>query len=247
MSPVVDGGRVIVHRRRQQRRRARRRSTRRPAPRPGRGRATGRAMPRRVVATCDGVRAGRDADPERARGRRRRPRRAALEAPLQTPYEQNSVTPLVDRGPRRLLGPRRAAAPRVRPVKKGAGVRAREPSGATPTWRATCRRPCSTDGRIYGLSHKKKGQWFCVDAASGKHALAGARGAQGENAAMLGRSRRAVPARHDGALTVAAADATAFRRSEVDGRLVGDLGAPCGAGRRVLVKDVDTLALLRIR
>ena len=39
-------------------------------------------------------------------------------------------------------------------------------------------------GKLYGLSHKKKGQWFCVDAATGK-TLWLTDGRQAENAAIL--------------------------------------------------------------
>ena len=63
-------------------------------------------------------------------------------------------------------------------------------------------------GRLYGLSHKKKGQWFCVDAATGK-TLWLSDGRQAENAAILAGAGVLFLLDTDGSLTVAAADATA--------------------------------------
>ena len=84
-----------------------------------------------------------------------------------------------ERGSRHLLGPRRpltAVGPR-----RGAAFTL-ETVWTNPTSRATST-PVLEGGRLYGLSHKKKGQWFCVDAAA-EDALADGR-RQAENAAIL--------------------------------------------------------------
>jgi outer membrane protein assembly factor BamB len=107
--------------------------------------------------------------------------------------------------------------------------------------------PVLYDGRIYGLSHKKKGQWFAVDAASGRTLWLG-EGRAGENAAVLAGAGALFLLDTSGALTVAAADATAFRPLRKWTVASSATWAhPVVMDDAILVKDVETLALLRIR
>jgi outer membrane protein assembly factor BamB len=107
--------------------------------------------------------------------------------------------------------------------------------------------PVVLDGRIYGLSHKKKGQYFAVDAASG-HTLWLSDGRMGENAAVLAGAGALFLLDTDGSLTVAAADATGFRPLRKWKVAASATWAhPVVMPDAVLVKDVDTLALLRLR
>jgi outer membrane protein assembly factor BamB len=165
--------------------------------------------------------------------------------PLRTPYEQNSVTPLVYDGLvvySGLEAPLRA----VRPVRKGTAF-ALESVWSNPDVGCYMSTPVLYDGRIYGLSHKKKGQWFAVDAASGRTLWLG-EGRAGENAAVLAGGGALFLLDTSGALTVAAADATAFRPLRRWSVAASATWAhPVVMDDAILVKDVETLTLLRIR
>jgi outer membrane protein assembly factor BamB len=102
-------------------------------------------------------------------------------------------------------------------------------------------------GRLYGLSHRKKGQWFCVDAATGK-TLWLSDGRQAENAAILAGAGMLFLLDTDGSLTVAAADPSGWkplRKWSVAPSATWAHPVVLDAG--VLVKDVDTLAFLRMK
>jgi outer membrane protein assembly factor BamB len=165
--------------------------------------------------------------------------------PLRTPYEQNSVTPLVGHGLVVYSGldaPLRAG----RPVKKGQAF-ALASVWSNPDVGCYMSTPVLYDGRIYGLSHKKKGQWFAVDAASGRTLWLG-EGRAGENAAVLAGAGALFLLDTSGALTIAAADATAFRPLRRWSVAASATWAhPVVMDDAILVKDVDTLALQRIR
>ena len=164
---------------------------------------------------------------------------------LKTPWEQNAVTPIVSGG---LVVYSGLDAPltAARPVKKGAAF-SLESAWTNPDVASYLSTPVLDGGRIYGLSHRKKGQWFCVDAATGK-TLWLSDGRQAESAAILAGAGALFLLDTDGAMTVAAADATAFRplrkwtvaKSATWAHpVVLDIG--------ILVKDVETLAFVRTR
>ena len=169
--------------------------------------------------------------------------------PLKTPYEQNAVTPIVS-GRLVVYSGLDVPLTAARPVKKGASF-VLETAWTNPDVASYLSTPVLEGGRIYGLSHKKKGQWFCVDAASGR-TLWLSDGRQAESAALLAGAGTLFLLDTDGSLTVAAADATGFRAAaQVERRRVGDLGAPrrarCGnpgegrghAGLRPNPIDID--------
>ena len=107
--------------------------------------------------------------------------------------------------------------------------------------------PVLEGGRLYGLSHKKKGQWFCVDAASGK-TLWLTDGRQAENAAILAGAGVLFLLDTDGSLTVAAADASGWKPLRKWSVAPSATWAhPVVLDSGVLVKDVDTLAFLRMK
>src|SRR5262245_20259322 len=85
---------------------------------------------------------------------------------LKTPYEQNSVTPIVSGGLVVYTG-LDAPLKAVRPVKRGAAF-ALETVWSNPDVGGYLSTPVLADGKLYGLSYKKKGQWFCVDAKTGR-------------------------------------------------------------------------------
>jgi outer membrane protein assembly factor BamB len=164
---------------------------------------------------------------------------------LKTPYEQNSVTPIVTQG---LVVYSGLDAPltAVRPVKKGAAFEL-ETVWSNPEVASYLSTPVLEGGKLYGLSHKKKGQWFCVDAATGK-TLWLSEGRAAESAAILAGGGALFFLDTSGTMTVAAADAAAFRPLRTWKVAESATWAhPVVLDGGVLVKDVDTLAFLRMK
>jgi len=71
--------------------------------------------------------------------------------------------------------------------------------------------PVLLDGKFYGLSDKKKGQFVCVDAATGKDHWK-SKGREGANAALIAVGDRILATTTNGELVVFAADPTAYRQ-----------------------------------
>jgi outer membrane protein assembly factor BamB len=164
---------------------------------------------------------------------------------LRTPYEQNAVTPIVSGG---LVVYSGLDAPltAARPVKKAEAF-SLESAWTNPDVASYLSTPVLDGGRIYGLSHRKKGQWFCVDAASGR-TLWLSDGRQAESAAILAGAGTLFLLDTDGAMTVAAADATGFRPLRKWSVAKSATWAhPVVLDAGILVKDVDTLAFVRTR
>ncbi len=164
---------------------------------------------------------------------------------LKTPYEQNSVTPIVGDGLVVYTG-LDAPLKAVRPVKRGTAF-ALETVWSNADVGSYLSTPVLVDGRLYGLSHKKKGQWFCVDAKTGR-TLWLSDGRQADSAALEAGAGALFLLDTAGSLTVAAADATAFRPLRTWTVAASATWAhPVVLDEGVLVKDVDTLALLRMK
>ena len=164
--------------------------------------------------------------------------------PLTTAYEQNAVTPvladdLVVYGG--LDQPLRA----VRVVKKGAAWapgRVWE-NAEVATYLSS---PVLEGGKLYGFSHRKRGQFFCLDAATGRTVWL-SDGRQAENAAILAGGGALFILTTDGALVVAARDAAAFKTLRTWKVAESATWAhPAVVEGALLVKDVDTLTLWRV-
>ena len=164
---------------------------------------------------------------------------------LRTPYEQNAVTPIVS-GSLVVYSGLDAPLTAARPVKKAAAF-SLESAWTNPDVASYLSTPVLDGGRIYGLSHRKKGQWFCVDAASGR-TLWLSDGRQAESAAILAGAGTLFLLDTDAAMTVAAADATGFRPLRKWSVAKSATWAhPVVLDAGILVKDVDTLAFVRTR
>lgn len=164
---------------------------------------------------------------------------------LKTPYEQNAVTPILSDGLVVYTG-LDAPLTAVRPVKRGTGFTL-ETVWTNPDVASYLSTPVLEGGRLYGLSHKKKGQWFCVDAKTGK-TLWLSDGRQADSAAILAGADVLFVLDTDGSLTVAAADATAWRPLRKWKVAASATWAhPVVLDTGILVKDVDTLAFLRMK
>ena len=163
--------------------------------------------------------------------------------PFSTSYDQNAVTPIVS-GDTIIYSGLDHPVTAVRIVRRGAGF------AATPLWEnaeiaAYMSSPVLVGGRLFGLSHKRKGQLFSLDAASGRTVWL-AEGRQGENAALAAAGGALLALTTDGELLVIDLAAPAFkvvrRYPAADNPPWAHLAV---VEEGVLVKDAQTLSLLK--
>jgi outer membrane protein assembly factor BamB len=241
-SPIVDAGRVIVH-----------------VGGPGQGALTafdaatgavawawtgdGPAYASPVVATIGGVRqvvtfsesflVGVSAD----RGD------LLWKVPFTTSWVQNAVTPIVDGDTVIYSGldhPLRAIR-----VSRGASGWTTAPRWENADVAAYMSTPVLEGGRLFGLSHRKRGQFFCLDAATGKTAWL-SDGRQGDNAAIVAAGGAVLALTTDSELIVLPRKGDAFapvRRYRVAESPTW--AHPAVTSEGVLVKDKEHLAYLR--
>lgn len=157
--------------------------------------------------------------------------------PFTTPYSQNSVTPFV-------------YADTVIYSGLSQPVSAIRVSGATPqkVWENKevgmyMNSPVLAAGLLYGLSHRNKGQLFSLDPKTGK-TIWTSEGRQGENSALIARGDQVFNLTTDSELHVLRASPKGLepvRKYTVANSPTW--AHPVLLGERVLVKDLDTLAL----
>jgi outer membrane protein assembly factor BamB len=170
--------------------------------------------------------------------------RLLWKVPFTTDYTQNAVTPVVQGNVVIVSGldhPVRA----LRVVAAKGGGWTAETLWENPDVALYMSSPVLVAGRLYGFSHKKKGQFFCLDAATGK-TLWLSEGRQGDNASLVAAGGAILALVTEGELIVFEAGGAAFkvlRRYTV-------AETPTWAhlvvvGNGILVKDADSLAYLR--
>jgi outer membrane protein assembly factor BamB len=163
--------------------------------------------------------------------------------PFTTDFDQNAVTPLVhgdvvfygglDQPMRALRVTRKAERWTVDPVWE---------NGEVAVYMSS---PVLAGGRIFGLSHRRRGQFFALDAATGK-TLWLSEGRQGENAALVAAGSTLLALVTGGELIVADGGGTSFRPLRRYTVATSPTWAhPAVVGDGVLVKDEDSLAFLR--
>jgi outer membrane protein assembly factor BamB len=164
--------------------------------------------------------------------------------PFETPYLQNIVTPLVYKDTVILSGLSKSTFA-VRPAKQG--------SSWTPTrvWDNAdvpmyMSSPILSGDTVFGFSSRNRGQLFALDPATGK-TLWTSPPRQGENAAIVGAGDRLAILTDDGQLTIARATPQSWSPvSKMEVASSPTWAHPVVLGSRVLVKDEQTLALLKI-
>jgi outer membrane protein assembly factor BamB len=162
------------------------------------------------------------------------------EVPIKTPYEQNSVTPLV-------AGDLLISAGLENPtiafrITAGLG----KGWTATPAWRNEdvamyMSSPAVNGDVIYGLSTKSRGQFFAIDLKSGK-TLWLTKGREAENASIVRAGDYLLMATTNSEIVIARANPA--RYEEVKRYTVADSAMwahPAFAGRTIIIKDVDKL------
>jgi outer membrane protein assembly factor BamB len=166
--------------------------------------------------------------------------RLLWETPMKTPFEQNSVTPLV-------MGDLVISAGLENPTL-GLWVTAGLGKGwsATPRWQNDdvsmyMSSPAARGNTLFGLSNKNRGQFCAIDSATGK-TLWTTKGREAENASIVRAGDYLLLATTNSELIVARANAA--RYEEVKRYTVADSAMwahPAFAGRTIIVKDVNTL------
>ena len=163
--------------------------------------------------------------------------------PFTTSFNQNSVTPLVNRDAIIFSGLNKPTTA-VRPRLAGSAwvVDTVWSNDQVPMFMSS---PILIGGTLFGFTHRNRGQLFALDAASGK-TLWTTQGRDGEHASLLGNRSWLVVSTTNGELLVARADATAFK--EVRRYKIADSPVwahPAIAGGSIVIKDADKIICWR--
>jgi len=162
--------------------------------------------------------------------------------PAKTQYDTNCVTPLVYKD-MLIISREGQGIAALRVVKQGADYAAQE------VWRNAdnemyMNSPVMEGNLLYGLSTKKRGQFFCLDAETGKTVWQSP-GRMGENAAMLNAGKALLLLTNDANLIVLKTGATTYEPvMQYTVASSPTWAHPVFLGNRILVKDQMTLASL---
>jgi outer membrane protein assembly factor BamB len=162
--------------------------------------------------------------------------------PFETEYVQNIVTPVVYKQTLILSGLDKGTMA-IRVIKRGQKWDT-EQVWRNPEVSMYMNSPVVSGDSLYGLSHKRKGQFFCLDARTGQ-TLWTTNGREGDNAAVVAAGQFLFLLTDGADLIVARSDPKQFE--VVKKYSVAD--SPTWAhsvlvGNRILIKDASSLALL---
>jgi outer membrane protein assembly factor BamB len=162
--------------------------------------------------------------------------------PFETEYDQNIVTPLVYKDALIFSGIDKGTT--AVKVLNRSGKWVAEQAWVNPDVSMYMNSPVLDGDYLFGLSHKRKGQIFCLDARTGKMEWA-SNGRDGDNAAMVRAGNFLFMLNDSAELTVVQCDPK--RLEIVKKYTVADSSTwahPVIVGNRILVKDDSSLALL---
>jgi outer membrane protein assembly factor BamB len=163
--------------------------------------------------------------------------------PISTPFDQNSVTPLII-GDLVISSGLSNPITAYHPVKKGA-VWTADKVWENKEIGMYMNSPVLLNGYIYGLSHRNKGQFFALDPKTGKTTWTG-EGRQAENAAMLAGGRTVFALTTNSELLVmqpaTPASLPVHKRYKVS-ESSETWAHPVILGDSILIKDKDSLTL----
>ena len=167
------------------------------------------------------------------------------ELPAKTSYDTNCVTPLV-RGDTVFVSLEGQGLVALRPAKRGGAWAAPEVVWRNAENELYMNSLVPHGGVLFGLSAKRKGQLFAVDAATGKTLWQGP-GRAGENASILNVAGTLLVLTNDASLIVLPADVKAYAPAAQFTVAASPTWAhPVFLGDRLLVKDETTLASLSL-
>jgi outer membrane protein assembly factor BamB len=166
--------------------------------------------------------------------------RLLWEVPFTTEYEQNTITPVVIDDLIVYGGiSKPTTAIRVRPANGKWQIENVWQNPDVPMYMSS---PVESGGYLFGLTHRNRGQFFCLDARTGK-TMWTTKGREGENAALIAPDGLIVAMTTDGELAIFRATAKQFeilkRYTLADSPVWAH---PALVGRGVLVKDADSLS-----
>jgi outer membrane protein assembly factor BamB len=194
-----------------------------------------------VIATFDGIRQVVTQSQQKIVSVSAADGRLLWELPLRTPYEQNSVTPVVYKDLVIYSGLEHPLTA-IRPARKGTNWTT-EKVWENPAVSVYMNTPVVIGSTLFGLTHRNRGQFFAVDVASGK-TLWATRGREAENAAIVASGTLLFLLKTDAELVIARPNASSFdvlRRYTVAESPTW--AHPLVDGNRVFVKDADSLTL----
>jgi len=164
------------------------------------------------------------------------------EIPFETEYVQNSVTPAIYKQTLIFSGLDKGVF--AVNVEHRANKWVAEQVWQNPDVSMYLNSPVVSGDYLYGLSHKRKGQFFCLDARTGK-TLWTSNGREGDNAAIVAAGPLLFLLTDGAELLVARGDPKQFevlkKYSVADSPTWAH---PVIVGNRVLIKDASNLALL---
>jgi outer membrane protein assembly factor BamB len=164
------------------------------------------------------------------------------EIPFETEFLQNIVTPVIYKQTLILSGIDKGVFA-VQPLLSG-GVGVTEQLWANTDVSMYMNSPVLIGDYVYGLSNKRKGQFFCLDARTGKTQWV-SNGREGDNAAIVAAGQFLMLLTEGAELVIARADPKQFeiikKYSVADSPTWAH---PVLVGKRVLIKDASSLALL---
>jgi outer membrane protein assembly factor BamB len=163
------------------------------------------------------------------------------ELPLRTPYEQNSVTPIVFKDMVIYSGLEHPVVA-IRPVNKG-GKWVTEKVWENASDGMYMSSPILNGTTLVGMSHRNRGHFFAIDAASGK-TLWSTRGREAENTAIVNAGKLLFLLKDDAELVIARPNPASFdvlRRYTVANSPTW--AHPVVDGSRIFVKDAEHLTL----
>ena len=166
------------------------------------------------------------------------------EIPFETEYVQNSVTPVVYKQTLIFSGLDKGVFA-INVVLRGHSW-ATDKVWENPDVSMYLNSPVVSGDFLYGLSHKRKGQFFCLDARTGK-TMWTSNGREGDNAAILLAGQFLFLLTDAAELIVARADPKQFEALKKYSVAQSPTWAQAAIiGRRILIKDVSTLALMSL-
>lgn len=160
--------------------------------------------------------------------------------PFTTDYDQNAITPIVF-GDLVIYSGLNKAVTAVRPAQTAGAWQAPEVwrNADVPMYMSTA---VEAGGYLYGLTHRSRGQFFCLDARTGK-TMWTTKGREAENAAFVAADGVVMAMTTEGELVVLRANPSQFdlvRRYTIADSPVWAHPAPAGGG--LVVKDEESLA-----